>query len=104
MYQTAKIDRFKSDEAFLKNIRNKLDKYLRRICKEDCLLLETELCSKEYAIAKRHPVLGKTLQLEECQFLPNETESSSRNCLELGVDNESVNNGKCKGKLYIYSC
>ncbi|XP_044261607.1 tyrosine-protein kinase transmembrane receptor Ror-like [Tribolium madens] len=91
MYQTTKMNRFKLDNVGFKNLRNKLGSSLRRICKEDCLLLETELCSKEYAIAKRHPVIGKTLELEECQFLPNETEASSRNCLELGVDHESVN-------------
>ncbi|XP_063927006.1 tyrosine-protein kinase transmembrane receptor Ror-like [Zophobas morio] len=80
----------KTKMADYKDIRNKFGIHLRRICKEDCILLETELCSKEYAIAKRHPVIGKTLELEECQFLPNETEASSRHCLELGVDHESV--------------
>ncbi|RZC33210.1 tyrosine-protein kinase transmembrane receptor Ror-like [Asbolus verrucosus] len=88
-YQTTRISKYK--EHNFKDIRNKLGASLRRICKEDCLLLETELCSKEYAIAKRHPVIGQTLELEECQLLPNETEQSSKNCLSLGVDHESVN-------------
>jgi receptor tyrosine kinase-like orphan receptor 1 len=92
-YQSAILANNKAtfDPHLFKDIRNKLGSSLRRICKEDCLLLETELCSKEYAIAKRHPVIGKTLELEECEFLPNETEASSRNCLELGVYHESVN-------------
>lgn len=60
-YQEEYINKYNvlstKDKNALKDIRNKLA--LQRICKEDCKLLETELCSKEYAIAKRHPVIGK---------------------------------------------
>lgn len=44
-----------------KNIRKRLTNSLRRICRDECILLETELCSKEYSIAKRHPVIGKII-------------------------------------------
>lgn len=50
---------------------------LRRICREDCELLENELCQKEYAIAKRHPVIGQKLPLEECSRLPSQNDCSS---------------------------
>lgn len=83
----------------MKNIRNKLGNSLRRICKEDCLLLETELCSQEYAIAKRHEIIKQPLDLEDCQFLPNETEVNAKHCLVLGVDHQSVNKGKCRDLL-----
>ncbi|XP_036226416.2 tyrosine-protein kinase transmembrane receptor Ror [Bactrocera oleae] len=53
---------------------------LRRICRDECELLENELCQKEYAIAKRHPVLGQKLPLEECQSLPR-----SNDCSSLGI-------------------
>lgn len=43
----------------LKNIRTNLTNYLRRICKNECMLLENEFCSKEYSIAKSHTVIGK---------------------------------------------
>ena len=50
---------------------------LRRICRDECELLENELCQKEYAIAKRHPVIGQKLPLEECQSLPRHSDCSS---------------------------
>ncbi|XP_055626293.1 tyrosine-protein kinase transmembrane receptor Ror [Toxorhynchites rutilus septentrionalis] len=43
---------------------------LKRICRNDCELLENELCQNEYAIAKRHPTIGQKLPLEECDDLP----------------------------------
>uniref|UniRef100_A0A1B0CUW9 Putative tyrosine-protein kinase transmembrane receptor ror n=1 Tax=Lutzomyia longipalpis TaxID=7200 RepID=A0A1B0CUW9_LUTLO len=53
---------------------------LRRICRDECELLENELCQKEYAIAKRHPAIGKLLQLEECTDLPDDSD-----CMSLGI-------------------
>ncbi|XP_075151765.1 tyrosine-protein kinase transmembrane receptor Ror isoform X2 [Haematobia irritans] len=50
---------------------------LRRICRDECELLENELCQKEYAIAKRHPVIGQKLPLEECSTLPRHSDCSS---------------------------
>ncbi|XP_055840262.1 tyrosine-protein kinase transmembrane receptor Ror [Episyrphus balteatus] len=50
---------------------------LRRICRDECELLENELCQKEYAIAKRHPTIGQKLPLEECQSLPHASDCSS---------------------------
>jgi receptor tyrosine kinase-like orphan receptor 1 len=53
---------------------------LRRICRDDCELLEHELCQKEYAIAKRHPTIGQSLSLEECHDVPDDID-----CLKLGI-------------------
>ncbi|XP_065355411.1 tyrosine-protein kinase transmembrane receptor Ror [Calliphora vicina] len=50
---------------------------LRRICRDECELLENELCQKEYAIAKRHPVIGQKLPLEECSHLPRHSDCST---------------------------
>ncbi|XP_059220270.1 tyrosine-protein kinase transmembrane receptor Ror isoform X2 [Stomoxys calcitrans] len=50
---------------------------LKRICREECEILENELCQREYAIAKRHPVIGQKLPLEECSRLPRHTDCSS---------------------------
>lgn len=43
---------------------------VRRICRNDCELLENELCQMEYGIAKRHPTIGQKLPLEDCFNLP----------------------------------
>jgi len=54
---------------------------LRRICKTDCELLENEICQKEYAIAKRHPVIGQILPIEDCRGLEDDDD-----CLQMGID------------------
>lgn len=88
----------------LKNVKATLTNYLRRICRDECLLLENELCSKEYSLAKRHVILGKILELEVCELLPLQHESSSKFCLSLGVGDLNLNKDeKCywdSGKLY----
>lgn len=54
---------------------------VRRICRNECELLEHELCQKEYAIAKRHPTIGHKLQLEDCENLPDDSD-----CMPLGIE------------------
>ncbi|XP_025834764.1 inactive tyrosine-protein kinase transmembrane receptor ROR1-like, partial [Agrilus planipennis] len=95
-YQESFINKYKvlseKNKQSFKDLRNQLAMSLQRICKKDCELLENELCSKEYAIAKRHPVIRQTLELEECEYLPEENERNSLFCLRLGVDRtHSVN-------------
>lgn len=71
-----------------------------RVCKHDCEILETELCQKEYAIAKRHPHIGKQLNLEECQNLPED----DPDCLKIGVGPVMVSNEECyweNGRSYL---
>ncbi|GLH15030.1 Tyrosine-protein kinase transmembrane receptor Ror [Gryllus bimaculatus] len=57
----------------------------RKICREDCEILENEMCSTEYAIAKRHPLIGKQLVLHECDELPPIGSKESKGCLKLGI-------------------
>ncbi|XP_072393003.1 tyrosine-protein kinase transmembrane receptor Ror-like isoform X2 [Diabrotica undecimpunctata] len=87
-----------------KNIRAKLTNALRRICKDECILLENELCSKEYSIAKRHLVISQIMELEVCEQLPSENDISSKHCLTLGVGELNVNREETcfwdTGKLY----
>lgn len=63
---------------------------LQRLCKKDCELLELELCSMEYAIAKRHPTIGQKLPLEDCDEL---REGST--CSHTGIDIEADPHQTC---------
>nr|XP_012224322.1 PREDICTED: tyrosine-protein kinase transmembrane receptor Ror isoform X1 [Linepithema humile] len=65
--------------------RNDLNRKLRRICREECEMLENELCRKEYAIAKRHPLIGHQVPLVECSDLPLDGTAEARDCLTLGL-------------------
>lgn len=71
----------------------------RRICRDDCEILENEICRMEYAIAKRHPLIGQQLALPECGDLPAVGSPDSENCLKLGIPRpENVE----PGRLIIY--
>lgn len=65
--------------------RNEINRKLRRICREECEMLENELCRKEYAIAKRHPLIGHQVPLVECSDLPLEGTTEAHDCLTLGL-------------------
>lgn len=64
---------------------------LKRVCKQDCEILENELCQTEYAIAKRHPHIGQQLTLEECQDLPED----DPDCLKIGIGSLMVSDDEC---------
>lgn len=72
------------------NFRNN-STVLRRVCKQDCEILENELCQTEYAIAKRHPHIGQQLTLEDCQDLPE----NDPDCLKIGIGPVMVSDDEC---------
>lgn len=82
---------------YSKNNTDKLFDYrhnstvLRRVCKQDCEILENELCQKEYAIAKRHPQIGQQLILEDCQDLPED----DLDCLKIDIGAMMVSDDEC---------
>lgn len=88
------------------NISNEMFNYrhnttiLRRVCKKECEILETELCQKEYAIAKRHPHIGQQLTLEECQDLPED----DPDCLKIEIGALMISDDECyweNGSSYL---
>lgn len=68
--------------------RNMLNHKLRRICREECEMLENELCRKEYAIAKRQKVI-RQVPLLECSELPMGGTPEAVDCLTLGIEAEN---------------
>ncbi|XP_012268350.2 tyrosine-protein kinase transmembrane receptor Ror isoform X2 [Athalia rosae] len=68
--------------------RNHLNHKLRRICREECEILENELCRKEYAIAKRQKVI-RQVPLLECADLPPDGSPEAADCLTLGISAEN---------------
>lgn len=73
---------------------------LKRVCKQDCEILENELCQTEYAIAKRHPHIGQQLTLEECHDLPED----DPDCLKIGIGSVMVSDDECyweNGTTYL---
>ena len=85
------------------------------ICREDCLVLENLLCEKEFAIGKRHPIIGELfLNFNSCTDLlgsdqqtgnstgeeevgvtvPTDAPGEAPTCLSIGVnktDNDTGN-------------
>ncbi|CAG7786273.1 unnamed protein product, partial [Allacma fusca] len=57
----------------------------RRLCREECELLEHDLCRQEYALAKRHPLIGQQLPIPECGELPPLGSTESATCIPLGL-------------------
>ena len=57
-------------------------------------MLENELCRKEYAIAKRHPLIGQQIQMPSCIELPPIGSDLDVDCLSLELPKtEPVNSG-----------
>ena len=57
----------------------------RKLCREECEVLEQDVCKSELAIAKSHPLIGHQMSLPECGELPAIGSLSSHNCVKLGI-------------------
>jgi len=57
----------------------------RKVCRDECEMLEESICRMEYAIAKKHPLIESILPA--CQDLPSAGSKDSVNCLRMGVPN-----------------
>ena len=57
----------------------------RKLCREECELLETRVCQKELVIAKQFAQLDRQLVLPECHELPALGTPESSNCVRLGL-------------------
>ena len=57
----------------------------RRMCREECELLEDKFCRKELALVRQIPMLEKQLVLPECKSLPAIGSPDSYGCVRVGI-------------------
>ncbi|XP_037326336.2 inactive tyrosine-protein kinase transmembrane receptor ROR1 isoform X2 [Pungitius pungitius] len=69
----------------------------RDLCKDECEILENDLCKTEYIIARSNPLILKRLKLPNCEDLAAFDSPEAANCLRIGIPMaEPINkNHKC---------
>ncbi|KAM6962981.1 inactive tyrosine-protein kinase transmembrane receptor ROR1 isoform 2-T2 [Aplochiton taeniatus] len=69
----------------------------RDLCKDECEILENDLCKTEYIIARSNPIILKRLKLPNCEDLAAYDSPEAANCLRIGIPMaEPINkNHKC---------
>uniref|UniRef100_T1IWC4 Tyrosine-protein kinase receptor n=1 Tax=Strigamia maritima TaxID=126957 RepID=T1IWC4_STRMM len=69
------------------------------ICREECEYLENEICRVEFALAKKHSVIGPKMIVPDCQDLPSQETIRKKQCLQLSIattaDSESIQRQNC---------
>ena len=56
----------------------------KKICRDECEILEHKVCRNELAIARTHPLLGHQMVLPDCEGLPPVGSRESHDCVKLG--------------------
>ncbi|XP_034003659.1 inactive tyrosine-protein kinase transmembrane receptor ROR1 [Trematomus bernacchii] len=69
----------------------------RDLCKDECEILENDLCKTEYIMARSNPIILKRLKLPNCEDLAAFDSPEAGNCLRIGIPMaEPINkNHKC---------
>lgn len=70
----------------------------RDLCKDECEILENDLCKTEYIIARSNPIILKRLKLPNCEDLAASDSPEAANCLRIGIPMaEPINKSKGVG-------
>lgn len=56
-----------------------------QVCRDECEVLEYDVCRKELAIARSQPMINHQLVLPDCHELPVVGSTGSYNCVRLGI-------------------
>lgn len=59
----------------------------RKICREECEVLEQDYCQSELETARSHPLIWQQMVFPECDELPPIGSMESHNCVRLGIPN-----------------
>lgn len=70
----------------------------RDLCKDECEILENDLCKTEYIIARSNPIILKRLKLPNCEDLAASDSPEAANCLRIGIPMADPIN---KSKMYF---
>ncbi|EFX68694.1 hypothetical protein DAPPUDRAFT_10825, partial [Daphnia pulex] len=57
----------------------------RQLCRDECEVLENDICRMEYAVAKQHPLIGEQVMLPDCEKLPPIGSKGSETCFRIGI-------------------
>ncbi|KAM9307380.1 tyrosine-protein kinase transmembrane receptor ROR2 [Pholidichthys leucotaenia] len=62
----------------------------RQLCRDECEVLENDLCHAEYTIARSNPMLLMQLQPPKCHLLPRPGTPEAATCMRIGVPPEKL--------------
>ena len=64
---------------------DRIEEKPRKICREECEILEDQLCRKELALVRQTPLLGNQMVLPVCNELPPIGSPEASTCVSIKI-------------------